>query len=226
MPEFRFSTSAKLVEIVGRRATTLAELLAGIRELDGSVIFHHTHHFALRRLHLVPQPPNEFAWWVDDAMRERELAERLLAVDMNEFESIRALRERLVGILEERLQAGPPPNPAPEGMAFHFLRTRSFVLPTPHVAGDLRGFRDALERVSLNSVYHHMFEVKLRLGRGANDFSYWMDTSLGERDLAASIARLDPYAFTLAALREAILDRVCERLGESRARGANGSRAS
>lgn len=224
MPEFRFSTSAKLVEVAGRRATTLAELLNGIRELDGSVIFHHTHHFALRRLHLVPQPPNEFAWWVDDALRERELAERLLAVDMNEFESIRALRERLIGIMEERLQSGSPPNPAPEGMAFHFLRTRSFVLPTPFVAGDLRSFRDALERVSLNSIYHHMFEVKLRLGRGANDFSYWMDTSIGEHELAAAIARLDPYAYTLTALREAILTRVGERLGEPRPR-ANGHRA-
>jgi len=226
MTEFRFKTSAKLVEIVGRRATTLAELLAGIRELDGSVLFHHTHHFALRRLLLAPQPPNEFAQWVDDALRERELAERLLALDMSGFETIRALRERLVGILEDRLRAGPPPSPAPEGMAFHFLRTRSFVLPTPFVANDLVSFREALERVSLNSIYHHMFEVKLRLGRGANDFSLWMDTSLGERELAASIARLDPYAHTLPALREAILDRVRERLGASRARGANGSRAS
>lgn len=212
MGEFRFYTSAKLVEITGRRAATLEELLAGIRELDGSVIFHHTHHFVLRHQYLTPEPPNDFAQWVEEALQEHDLAERLQNVNTVEFASIRALRERLTAVIEEHLKKQTPPRRAPEAMGFHFMRVRSIVFPTPHVAADLVSFRNALSRVGLNSIYHHMFEARVRLERGANDFSAWLERDLGERILADVIARLDPYTYTLESLRLMILDRIDERL--------------
>ena len=54
---FEFCSSAKLVELTGRRARNVEELAAGIRELDGSVLFHHTHHFLLQHQYLLPEPP-------------------------------------------------------------------------------------------------------------------------------------------------------------------------
>jgi hypothetical protein len=212
MGEFRFCTSVKLVEITGRRAATLEELLDGIRQLDGSVIFHHTHHFVLRHQYLTPEPPNEFAVWAGEALQERDLAERLLAINTVEFTTIRALRERLAAVVEGYLRERPRVNPAPSGMEFHFLRARSFVLPTALAAADLPGFRDALARAGPASIYHHVFEARLRLERGTNDFSAWLEGGLGERDLAAAIARLDPYTHTLETLRQAMLDRVQERM--------------
>jgi hypothetical protein len=212
MVDFNFSTSVKLVEITGRRAATLPELLAGIRDVDGSVIYHHTHHFVLQHHYLLPQPPNEFAVWVGDALQEGELAERLLAINTIEYHTIRDLRERLAAVIEDYLSEDRRINIAPEGREFHFMRARTFILPTPHVARNLAEFREALSRISLNSVYHHMFEARLRLERGINDFSAWLDWGLGERELAASIARLDPYTFTLEDLRRAILERVAARM--------------
>ncbi len=212
MNEFRFTSSIKLTEITGRRAFTLRELLAGIRELDGSVIFHHTHHFVLSHQHLVPKPPNEFAVWAGEALRERELSERLLGINTVEFGTIRALRDRLKEVIEDHLRKNPRVNPAPPGMEFHFMRTRSFFLPTSFTATDLPSFRDALQKVSLNSVYHHMFEARLRLERGANDFSLWLEQNLGEKELADAISRLDPYSYTLTALRQAITEKVEARL--------------
>lgn len=212
MSDFRFCTSVKLTEITGRRARTLGELLAGIREVDGSVIFHHTHQFVLEHHYLVPEPPNEFAHWVGTVLHERELAERLLSINTVEFRTIRALRDRIAAMIEEHLARRPETARAPDGMEFHFLRTRSFVLPTAFVAPDLPSFRDALGAVSLNAIYHHMFEAPLRLERGDNDFSAWLKNGLGETALAESIARLDPYTYTLSELRRAILDRVARRL--------------
>jgi hypothetical protein len=213
MGEFRFCTSVKLVEITGRRAATLEELLSGIRESDGAVIFHHTHHFVLQHQYLVPEPPNQFAHWAGEALQEHDLAERLLAVNTVEFRSIRSLQDRLAETIEEHLKRKGQPRRAPPGMEFHFLRARNFTFPTPHAASDLRGFREALARVSLNSVYHHMFEARLRLERAANDFSSWLDQDQGEAVLAGAIARLDPYTYTLEDLRQAILQRVDVRLG-------------
>ena len=64
---------------------------------------------------------------------------------------------------------------APRGEEFHFLASRIFVLPTPFVVSSLGEFREALERVTINSIYYHMFDARLRLARGDNDFSRWLD---------------------------------------------------
>ena len=63
-------------------------------------------------------------------------------------------------------------------MEFHFMRSISFVLPAGVRAHNLREFRDALEQVSLNSIAFHMFDARLRLERGDNDFSRWLEIGL------------------------------------------------
>jgi hypothetical protein len=92
------------------------------------------------------------------------------------------------------------------------MRSRSFVFPTSISAGNLREFAEAIEKVDLFSLYHHIFESRLRLGRESNDFSFWLESELGETALARSIARLDPYTHTLEGLRTQILGLVRQRL--------------
>ena len=91
---------------------------------------------------------------------------------------------------------------------FNFIKSYSFIVPTPYVAEDLKEFLECIEKVSVHSIYFHIFEARLRLEKVTNDFSYWMRTSLGMPELAVEIAALDPYTFTLEALREAIVQRV------------------
>jgi hypothetical protein len=50
-----------------------------------------------------------------------------------------------------------------------------------------------------------MFEAKLRLEKGENDFSNWFETALGEKDLAKRISKLDPYTHTMEGLREKMI---------------------
>ena len=50
-----------------------------------------------------------------------------------------------------------------------------------------------------------MFEARLRLEKGTNDFSYWIDTSLGDKKMADEITRLDPYTYTMEDLRKALI---------------------
>jgi len=90
----------------------------------------------------------------------------------------------------------------------------SFILPTEHVANDLREFADILKKITIDSIYYHVFEARLRLERATNDFSLWIESSLGEQALAREITRLDPYTRTLDNLRMTLIHIVERRISE------------
>ncbi len=200
-----FYTSIKLPEYVGRKAGTVEELLEGIRAVDGSCIFHHTYHFLYQTQYALAQPKSDFAYWVDVILHDFELAERLSAVNPVEFSTIRALRERLVGVMEEHLRANDCRARAPGNMDFYFIRANSVVVRTPYSACDLPSFRECLKKLSIGSLYHHLFESRMKPGIKANDFSDWLSDQLGLASLAEQIARLDPFLFTLEEIRGRIL---------------------
>lgn len=206
---FQFFTRLSLRESTGLRAVSVSQLVKLLKTVPGSVIFHHTHHFLQQHQYLTPEPPNDFAYWVTEVIGEKVLGEQLASVDTVQFSSIRALRERLIETIEEYLQTHPLLRlrvVQPEE-AFHFIKVVSVVLPTPYRATTLAEFAEGLQAVTLDSLYFHIFEARLRLERGRNDFSNWLET-LGERELAEAIASLDPYTHTMEDLRQTILHLV------------------
>lgn len=209
---FRFYSRTHLKELTGLKARTCTELTEILKTVPDSVVYYHTHHFLEEHHFLTPEPPNDFAAWVSHALGEEALGEKLAAVDTFEFPSLGALRERLVGILEEHLAHTTNHRVAPEGQEFHFVKSISFIIPTPYVAHDLREFAEALRKLPLGSLYFHIFESRLRLGRGVNDFSVWLEDSLGEEPLADEIARLDPYNYTLEGLRSLLIRLIEKRI--------------
>lgn len=209
MEPFRFYTRLHLLEMTGRRAKNLRDLAAYLREAPDSVIYHHTHRFLQAHQYLIPEPPNDFAYWVTAALNEVELGERLASIDTIGFSNLGELRAKIVSTLENALEKKKDRlREANEGQAFHFIKSVSFIFPTPHVASSLEEFRSILEKVSINSLYFHMFEAKIYHAKGTNDFSLWLETSVGQSDLARKIARLDPYTYTLEGLRKKIIELV------------------
>ena len=200
---FRFFTHVDLTELTGLRARNLREMADILKAVPGSVIYHHTHRFLKQHQYLSPEPP------------PTRLAERLAAVDTVNFKTLRELREKIVAIIEDRMAKRKTAADAPEGMEFHFMKSVSFILPTPYQAGDLREFSEALRKVSVHSIYHHVFEARLRLEHGVNDFSRWLEEELGEMVLAVEIAQLDPYTCTLEGLRSRLITLAENRMIES-----------
>ena len=131
-----------------------------------------------------------------------------------QFASIRELRERFVEIIASHITENREIRTAPKGEEFHFMKCRTFVLPTQHAASNLKEFGEMIKKISRHSLYYHIFEARLRLEKEHNDFSYWLESSIGESKLADSIARLDPYTQTLEGLRTTICALVQERLRE------------
>ncbi|MGQ9545683.1 MAG: DUF5752 family protein [Dehalococcoidia bacterium] len=211
---FHFSTRLHLKELTGLSARNLSQLLSMLKELPDAVIYYHTHSFVEEYQFLTPEPTNDFALWVRDALGYDVLAERLASIDTFEFPTIGALRQRIIGVIQD-FYAQQDFNPgnereAPRAHEFHFVKSISVILPTPYVAHDLQEFVSILRQVSIGSLYFHMFEARLRLQRGRNDFSLWLEECLEEGELAGQIARLDPYNYTMENLRQTLIQ-LCEK---------------
>jgi Family of unknown function (DUF5752) len=203
---FYFSTERRLVRLTGRRARTLAELIGHVEQVSGSSIFYHTHHLYLSHHFLKPVFFNDFANWAMDALQERELGEKLAAIDLLEFQAIRPMRNALLDIMTQSARARRSrTRTCPPGDEFHFCESQSFIVPTGLVARSVPELFQLMPHVSNVSLYFHFFEARLRLDRKTNDFSYWLEQQ-GARDLAGAIDRLDPYIMTLDELRSRIVD--------------------
>ena len=205
---FHFLTRLNLVELLGLQARNTRTLLEGLRQVPGSSIYYHTHRFIQQHLYLSPEPPNDFAFWVTNALGRDALGEQLASIDTIKFRRIENLRENFISILESSfLEKNERNGDCQEGEEFHFMSCRTFILPTPYEARDLKEFRRVLQKIGINSIYYHVFEAKLHLDKGENDFSNWFE-EIGEKQSAQDINRLDPYTVTLEGLRKIIIHHV------------------
>ncbi len=207
---FRFYTRLNLSELTGLKAARLGELLELIKTVPGACIYHHTHRFLQQHQYLSPEPPNDFAYWVSNVLGEDELGEYLASIDIIQYTSVRSLREKIIFIIEDYLKKNPLAEKrfVNNGAEFHFIKSVSFVFPTNQVAYNLHELADILKIITMDSIYFHVFEARLRLEKGKNDLSLWIEQEIGNKSLADKIARLDPYTFTLENLREKIVSLI------------------
>lgn len=205
---FHFFTLLSLTVMTDIKARDLQELLEHLQTVPESVIYQHTHRFLQAHQYLVPEPPNDFADWVTHMIQDEKLGERLAAIDTVRFHSLEDLRQALVSTIEEYLPKASSPRQVPEGKEFHFMKAVRFSIPTSYVAYDLAEFAGCLKKLSIWSLYFHVFEARLRPPLGINDFSHWFATQLGETELAKQVERMDPYTQTLEGLRSKILGLV------------------
>jgi len=138
---------------------------------------------------------------------ERQLGEKLASIDTVQYPTIRDLRDKISETIDKYISANKRSRRrfVHEGDEFHFIKAVSFVLPTSYVARDLGEFVSILEKITVDSIYFHMFEARLRLENGRNDFSQWIESSFGDKETAKSISKLDPYTYTMENLRKKLM---------------------
>lgn len=206
-PQFHFQTKFDLTILLGLKAANVRELLAHIHAVPKASIYYHTHKFLEQHHYLSPEPPNDFAYWVSTVLNETNLGERLSSIDIIQFQSITELRNSIIEEIERYLSISRRTPEAPDGQEFYFMSCRTFVLPTPFVAHSLTDFKNFLKLVSIQSIYYHIFDARLRLEQGENDFSRFF-RSLGHDRLAEDVLKLDPYTYTLEGLKQKIFSLI------------------
>ena len=209
MSTFHFVTKLDLTVLLGRKAKNAAELHAALHEVPAMSVYFHTHRFLEQHHYLSPEPPNDFAYWVTNVLNDDVLGERLASIDIMQFISIEEIRQRFLLLLEDYLKTTDRRIDCPKGEEFHFMSCQTFSFPTRFEASTLREFRDCIEQVSINAIYYHMFDARMRPELGNNDFSIWI-RDIGYPDVAQAIQSLDPYSHTLEGLRKAIIRLIDE----------------
>jgi len=206
--EFKFYTSLGLVELTGQKASNVSQLLDIIKNVDESSIYYHTHRY-FREHHFVRgEYSSDFAQWAFDSLQEMALGEKLAGIDILKYSDIKTLRDAIIEVLEGHIKTGARIRDVPSGREFHFCKLVSIIMPTNYVASNLDEFCQALGKISINSLYFHLFEAKLRLGQGTNDFSWWVENNIGDKALAGRIKKLDLYTHTLDELREEMIKMI------------------
>jgi uncharacterized protein DUF5752 len=202
---FQFNSAAHLMRIVGERADNLEGLLAGVRSCPDEAIFQHTFQ-TLEEHHFIREGfSNDFAHWTFSACNEVALAEQLSGIDVREFTSLHALRERIIAIMSEHLAAHPRAGERAALEPFYFCASDTVVIPTPSLANDLQEFADGLKHASIHSIHYHFIEARLRLKLISNDFSVWLERDMNMHALADRVNRIDIQTSTLNDIRRKII---------------------
>lgn len=212
---FYFNSASHLLRIGREKATTLMELLEAIRACPESSIFQHTFQTLAEHHYISSGFSNDFSHWAFASCNEVELAERLAAIDVREFTSIAALRERLIHIIDSYLQKNPRAATRVAMEPFYLMASDLVVVPTPYVGRNLEEFADGLRKVSIHAIYYHYIDARLRLKLNTNDFSVWLERELDLSEAAGKINRIDIYTSTLEGVRHGILKVVEAEMGHT-----------
>lgn len=206
MTSFEFRQSAILLKSTGRKAGGLRELREGIASVSDGSIFHHIYQYFIKGH--IREYTNDFAHWTGESLEERALAEQLSNIDPYDFQSIELLRKRLLEVIDDYFRRFPGPRLAMPGDEFYFNETVGLVYPAGVQVKNLAEFLMAIKYVDPASLYYHFYESRIRLGSALNDFSAWIDATLGKNDLARRIQSVDPFMHDIEGIREHIVEAV------------------
>jgi hypothetical protein len=180
-----------------------------ISQVGDESIFHHSYQYFLKG-HML-EYTNDFAQWAGESLEERALAERLSSIDPYSFKSVNHVRKELIRVIDEHLSEFPEPHDVVTGDEFYFNETISFVFPVGVKTKNLAEFLVAIGHIDEGSIYYHFYDSRVRLGEGiVDDFSRWIEHTLGRKKLADKVRAIDPFMHSTERIREHIREVVEE----------------
>ena len=202
---FHFLGCWELREMLGRRVYDERELLEQLEEVPLESVYYHTHTCLLRERTMPGAYPNDFATWAAIQVRDRVLGEKLGIIDPQDASDLESLRVEVVSLIDDHLsQIGSVPRVI-FGEPFYFMQARVLEIPTGIKVRTLAEFRATLAAADLAVVYMHVVEARGRRGRRRNDFALWIEEQLGLPELAAAVARLNPFHLGLEEVRRRLV---------------------
>jgi hypothetical protein len=213
---FQFVTAPFLTRIRNQVAHSLIDFRDCLDRAGDASIFHHTFQSLGRHHFLTEGFSSDFAQWVLASLNRASLAERLAGIDIRDYVSIAELRGDLLRIVNEYCDEQPDDARLSAFEPFYFCEAVEVTAPLDLVARNLLEFRNCITRLSHGSFYHHWIASRLRLQLKTNDFSNWLQESLGLAALARRTDRIDIYTNTLDSARLVMVACIDEELSHDR----------
>src|SRR5262245_56000845 len=159
---------------IGRSCSNLRELLEAIRTVPDMVLEHHMMRCALDDHFELYEFPNDLARWCWEALGDRALAEQMGLIDPYRYRDGEQLRGALLEILEGRLWALERIPWCRGGLELHLSESRLLVFDTLQRAHSPEELKDAIERMSLRSLFYHVHAARRRTGGASDDLSAFL----------------------------------------------------
>jgi hypothetical protein len=185
----------------GRVCTNLRELLEAVRTMPDAVLEHHTIRCALEDHFELHEFPNDLARWCWSTLGDNVLGEQLGLIDPYILISTAALRETIVNLIEERLWHLERVPWCRTGYELYLVESRLIAFDTGERIATPMELLDAIERMTVRSLFYHMHEARRRNAGRTDDFSLWLETCEADPAIIARIRAIDFYFLNLKQLR-------------------------
>jgi hypothetical protein len=196
----------------GRSCANLRELRDAIQTVPEAVLEHHMMRCALEDHFSLYEFPNDLARWCWSALGDRTLAEHLGVFDPYRHATIGSLRGALLDVIEDRLWELDGIPWCRPGLELHLIRSQLVAYDTGERAPTPAALVEAIERMSVRSLFYHVHEARRRSGGRTDDFSQWLEGAGVEPDVVRRLREIDFYFLNLNQLRDELLATFRERL--------------
>jgi hypothetical protein len=202
---FSVKDCALVTIATGKKAQNLKEMREHLLNVHLGSVYHHFWGGLLRPRFDDPEYNNDFAQWAYYALQDNILAERLSVIDPDRFVSLGSLRQKLLEIIEQRLDEIETIAWANPDKQFHFLRSQMVVFDTHGKIEEPEELVEAVPNMSVGSIFYHFIDARRRSSEMMDDFRTWL-RSRGDHDLCTQLAAVDPYFGSLVELRGQLTD--------------------
>ena len=190
----------------GELARSLIDLRNKLLTINESCLYFH---FWGRRLtpqaiHFVHH--NDFASWVFHRLHDSILAEQLSIIDPTEFSNLEELRQKLLEVVEDRIDTYEINFLTKKEDVFHFISSIIIVFDSTYVIRTPNEMPAVLESLPASCIFYHFIDARMRTEEKIDDFSFWLK-NVGEDylPLTKEIEAIDPYFLTLSELKEELV---------------------
>jgi Family of unknown function (DUF5752) len=202
---FEIFALAHVSRMGGQAAATLRELADGLETCSDESIYNHTIVAMRSYLVLSEEVTNDYARWAQTSLRREDLAAHLAMADMKDCQTRRSAGRSVEHC--SRVYRGAAGIGGPEGgESVLFLRGNGGCGALGSDGAPLEEFRQCVREMRGESFYLHFVAPRTRHENRSNDFSEWLEKSLGMHGLAAKINEIDVMDTTLEGAREKILE--------------------
>jgi hypothetical protein len=198
----------------GRVCWNLRELLEATHSVSDAVLEHHMMRCALEDHFELHEFPNDFARWCWTVLGDNMLGEQLGLLDPYRHASTSALRAELINIVEDRLWGLDHIPWARPGLEFHLVESRLIAYDTGERLHTPAALLEAIERMSLRSIFYHVYDSRRRTAGKSDDISLWLEARGADKSLVAALRGIDFYFLNLSQLRQAMIDAFRRHMAE------------